>query len=334
MLQCVVFKNYNLYHYMKKEYYDAARIVHDNLRIKSDCFNADGKIVMATQIVAIGDDITSAMCAAWLFYKIRTTYGHCPKMICVGGTGLLSKFVYEKSEASLLAYTMEQLGIRKERIICLKKGKSIYDNILSVSNYSLPDAKTLWCVTQRLSLKVKCLQSQHVPNLESLYYVVDQKFDDVMNLYNGKGICGGEMLYHDLASIRKDCERYGCAFEQNADGVMSEEVCASLQLLEENFRIKQGRRTIKSYFRLLCMFVAVVQRREQIVGDMHKAIRLFALKLRSDKLVGPGDTLLGNWIATATVGYVTGMCDLCTNVDCRHCSGVTFAAPMYPYNLH
>lgn len=197
---------------MKQCYYDAAKLLHETLRIKTNCYDENGKIIRATQIVAIDDDATSALYAALLFYEIRRTYGYSPKMLCVGGKGLMSKHTHQKSEAELLAYVLEKLGIKRQFITCLGEGRNSGDNVLAVAKATAKGEVTLWCVTQRLSLRLERTQAQQAQQLKSYYFVIEEKITEVMKYYNGKWLCGGQMLLHELASILNRCEAYAGTF--------------------------------------------------------------------------------------------------------------------------
>ena len=269
----------------------AAEKIHSELKSKTNCF-IDGKIVKATQIVAIDDDTTSAMWAARMFYEIRRTHGYCPQIICVGGKGLMSKHTHAKSEAELLAHVLKQLGISQKRITILGEGRNTGDNVLSVAKNSKENDITLWCVTQRLSLRLERTQAKQAPELRSYYFVIKQSLEEVMRLYNGKGLGNGEMLYHELASILNRCEAYAGTFQEPLNFMVSEDVRLAAEQLEKNFRLKLPKKTIKSYFQFIRLYFAIKRNKRQIAEDLDKEILKFARKLEADGLVGSDDAIL------------------------------------------
>lgn len=263
---------------------EAAYLVHTTLRFYSNCY-LDGKIVPATQIVAIDDDVTSAMWAAKLFYEIRQTHGFCPTVLCVGGKGLMSKHTHKQSEADLLSYVLQQLGIDKSHIVCLSEGKNSGDNVLAVARYSNVDSVTLWCTTQRLSLRLERTQAQQAPLLKSYYFVIEQNLDDVMRYYNGKGLCGGQMLLHELASILNRCEAYAGTFQKPLDFVVPTAVRDAAKILECNFRLKLPNKNVKSYLQFFQLFFSILTNKQKMKDDLAKALQAFKEKLIAEKLI-------------------------------------------------
>ena len=75
----------------EKKDYQAAVLVHECLRARTDCFGNDGKIVKTAYIVCIDDDPDSAIHAVRLAKQHFAAHGFFPKMLCVGNKGLLSR---------------------------------------------------------------------------------------------------------------------------------------------------------------------------------------------------------------------------------------------------
>lgn len=266
---------------MKQCYYDAAKLLHESLRIKTNCYENE-KIIRATQIVAIDDDATSALYAALLFYEIRRTHGYSPKMLCVGGKGLMSKHTHQKSEAELLAYVLKRLGIEEQYITCLGEGRNSGDNVLAVANATAKGEVTLWCVTQRLSLRLERTQAQQAPQLKSYYFVIEETIAEVMKYYNGKGLCGGQMLLHELASILNRCEAYAGTFQKPLEFEISSEVRAAANLLEKNFRLKLPHKTFKSYLQFIQLYFSILRNKKKMKQNLEREIDCFRIRLRKN----------------------------------------------------
>ena len=82
----------------EKKDYQAAVLVHECLRARTDCFGNDGKIVKTAYIVCIDDDPDSAIHAVRLAKQHFAAHGFFPKMLCVGNKGLLSRWTHKTTE--------------------------------------------------------------------------------------------------------------------------------------------------------------------------------------------------------------------------------------------
>lgn len=282
---------------MKKEFISSAELIHSTLRFHTNCYE-NGKIVRANQLVAIGNDATSAFAVAKVFYEIRKVYGYCPKVLCVGEKGLMSNITHNKSEAKLLAYVLQQLGIDSQIIEIFDNGFYSGENVLAVAHVTPKTATTIWCCTQRLSLRLERTQAQLAPQLRSYYYVVEQTVYDVMKLYNGKGLCHGEMLFHELASILNRCEDYAGSFQKPLDFEVPNEVREAAQVLENNFRLKLSEKTLKSYWQFFKLYIAILFNKKAMKQELNDTIQQVANQLICEELVGPGDTILGKYLKT------------------------------------
>lgn len=269
---------------MKKEFYKSASLLHSALRIETNCYKA-GKIIPATQIVAIDDDITSAMWAAKIFYEIHKEHGYYPIILCVGGKGLISKLTHKKSEAELLSYVLQKLGVEQSKIVILGKGCNCGDNVIAVNEHTEEDANTIWCVTQRLSLRLERTQALQAPSLKSSYFVIEQSIDDVMKVYNGKGFCDGQILLHELASILNRCEAYSGIYQKQLDFKVGAEVKKAAKLLEKNFRLKLPRKNMKSYFQLVQVYFSLLKNKKKMQYDLEKNVLNFAEMLLSEGFI-------------------------------------------------
>lgn len=319
---------------MKKNFYDAAMLVHDALRFQTNCYE-NGMVVRADQLVAIDDDVTSAFAAARIFYEIRMTYGYCPQVLCVGGKGLMSRHTHKKSEAELLAYVLEQLGIHRERITILGEGKNSGDNVKAVAKVTSKDAITIWCCTQRLSLRLERTQAKQAPQVKSYYYVPEQTLEDVMRLYNGKGLCEGEMLMHELASILNRCEAYAGEFQKPLEFEVPDKVRAAARLLEANFRLKLPKKTLKSYWQFIRLYVAIHRNKEAMMKELDEEIQKVAQQLIAERLVGPGDTIRERFLPTKVIGYTPSGWNGLYGLSAEHWGGEPiYAEAEFPYNLH
>lgn len=318
---------------MKKEFLKAAELIHSCLRTETNCYQ-NGTIIPANYIVSIDDDATSALWAAHLFYEIRKTHGYCPTVICVGGKGLMSKHTHQKSEAELLSYVLQKLGIHPSRISVLEKGRNTGDNVLEVAQAVSGDAKVIWCVTQRLSLRLERTQAQQAPEVNSSYFVIEETLEKVMKMYNGKGLCGGQMLLHELASILNRCQAYAGTFQKAIDFPIDDNVFEAAHFLEKKFRLKLPKKNLKSYVQFIQLYFAILKNKTQMQNELEKAIISFAEEMKEQGLVGPGDCILNAWIPTEVVGYEPSFWNGCYGWGCETWGGEAIhAEPVSPYGL-
>lgn len=256
----------------KDKYYQAAQLIHETLRIKSNCFS-NNKIIPAKYLIAIDDDVTSAIWAVKLYNEIFKVHGYKPKIICVGGKGLMSKHTHKMSEAELLAYVCQRLGVPDSDLIILGEGRNSGDNVLAVAKTVPAEIPVIWCVTQRLSLRLERTQAQQAPQIQSSYFVIEESIDKVMKLYNGKGLCHGQMLYHELASILNRCEAYSGTFQKPLEFEISPQVREAAKILEKNFRLKLPGKTFRSYLQFIQLFFAIKANRKKMQKDLEDTLK-------------------------------------------------------------
>ena len=92
------FLNFNKYAMNEKKrelIWHYANLIHENLCLKTDCLDKDGKLVSVKYVACIDDDPKSAVYAAWLYHK-AVSEGQHPQVLCVGGLGLLSAHLKPK----------------------------------------------------------------------------------------------------------------------------------------------------------------------------------------------------------------------------------------------
>lgn len=176
-----------------------ARTILDVLKVNTNCFDFDGKVIRAKFLVAIDDDPTSALYAAQMYHLIFKEHGYHPLVLCVGGLGLLSKPMNGKgiTEGIKLANVSQSFGIEASDIVVLDKGSNTGLNARDIALFQLEYLKkqileitkgqgihddemaarlsainkiTIFCVTERLSWRlertVKFLSHQYKQELK------------------------------------------------------------------------------------------------------------------------------------------------------------------------
>lgn len=261
---------------MKQKFYDAAQLVHSTMCLKSNCF-INNQIINANQIVAIGDDITSALHAAKLYFEIKKTYHCTPRILCVGGNGLLSKYTLKKTEGILLAYVLTSLNIPTENIVIVDNTTNTGENVLAVAKKTQADTTTIWCCTKRMSLRLERTIQKQAPTLISYYYVIEQNIYEVMRYYNCKGFLYGEPLFHELASTLNRCETYAGTYQAPLNIQITDELREAANLLEQNFRLKLPNKNLKTLFQFIRLYFTIIFNKKLMINDIELAIKEFKL---------------------------------------------------------
>lgn len=246
---------------MKKIYLDAAERIYNKYCIKSNHIGSDGKIRQVGYIVCVDDDVTSALWAVYLYYWIRAQYGYCPTILCVGGSGLLSKYTYNKSEAEILAYACMKLGVPEQNIRILPNGKNSGDNVMAVYNHLGPVPEVVWAVTKRLSLRIERTQAKQAPDMKAFYYVIEETFNEACKVSNGRALGKKLMMMQEIASIKYRCEQYAKEGPENFQApvlfVATRRDNKDAALLEKYFRLKLSLHTNSQKLRAVAQFAVL-----------------------------------------------------------------------------
>ncbi len=209
--------------YFTKEDFIDMMLILSVLKVETTCFNADGSVKRLRYVFCVDDDITSAFYAMYIYYLVYTTYNYYPFLVCVGGRGMLSKFTNEKgeSEGMKLKRVCLGLGAREEDITVLDSGTNTGKNCLEVYQFlAKKPGRSCFCLTTRLSKRwertwvflpkqykeVDSYTFEMVNQAGIEYYVPSETADDMLQVYNGKGLASGVMLLGEVASIYNRCK--------------------------------------------------------------------------------------------------------------------------------
>lgn len=257
-----------------------AELVHDFLKIRTNCFIENVKVVAAKYVVCIDDDPWSAVYAAWLFHQMRKQ-GQNPKVLCVGGKGLLSRWLKKKgvkryTEGLRLKEMCMALGVPEDYIIVLDHGTDTGKNIYDIAQALVEDfGDLIFVVTQRLSLRFERsfkkqildavldvmtkkygdgFYKEQIEAPQDYYYVINQDLKKACCWMNGKRVGNCTMMYHELASILDRCDRYKGKFQLPLEFDVPKNVREASERLAKRYRIKLnklGFREIGQYVYLL-----------------------------------------------------------------------------------
>ena len=199
---------------MKQDDFAMAERLHEVLCLPSDCYDENGNLKKFEYVVAIDDDVTSAIYAVRMARQIREIYGFYPTILCVGGKGILSRHLYNKSEAEVLADVCVKLCYPQDLIWTqgLKHGKNTGENIQNVAKVVCASfnhrPSVLFCVTKRQSLRYILTQRKQEPYIDAGWYVIEESMKQACKLMNAKSLCGGEMMVQEVAAILPRCQMY------------------------------------------------------------------------------------------------------------------------------
>ena len=283
--------------FTERDYVDA-EIVLDQLSVKTNCFDKSGKVVNAEYLVCIDDDIASAFYATDMYYQIHQTYGYYPTILCVGGVGPLSKYTNDKgeSEGQKLAHVCKTLGVLSSHIKVLDKGTNTGLNCLDIYNEVANKGWTMiMCVTKRLSLRLKQTfeyldhQYPYQVNQFSLakvvsstfYYVPEKAVEDMMQIYNCKGLCKGVMLFSEIASIYDRTKRYSGELQKPLDFDITREVAGAALRLAKKYPLKINMFCFNGLWQFIWAYCSVLKNKKRIRLEISVVIRKWRSELRN-----------------------------------------------------
>lgn len=274
---------------MKTNVDDVKRVL-EYLKVKSDCFLADGRPVEAKYLVAIDDDITSAFYAMYMYRLIFRHYGYYPRLLCVGGVGPLSKYTNANgvSEGMKQAYVCRRLGAEEMSIVVLDNGTNTGLNLKDIVLEVAKDpAAVVLCLTERLSLRLK-LTLEYLPHQYSeisdqlikqmfekgvYYYVPAQTIEEQMQIYNYKGLANGVMFFSEIASIYDRIERYSGKLQAPLGYELPQDVIDAAHRLGKAYRLKMPGWNLRKLVQFVKAYYAVKSRVDEIAKETDNAIR-------------------------------------------------------------
>lgn len=260
------------------------------LKVKTNCFDENGKPFRAKYLVCIDDDITSAFHAMTLYFMIYQCHGYYPKVLCVGGVGPLSKYTNQNgmSEGMKLAYVCKRLGADESSVLVLDNGTNtglnLKDIVLEVAK---EPGMTFMCLTERLSLRLKqtleYLPHQYPEISEQLmkqmfkngvyYYVPEQRLAEQMNFFNCKGLANGVMYFSEIASIYDRIERYSGTLQAPLDFEVPQEVKDAAHRLAKAYRLKMPGWSLRKLMQFVKAYRAVKDNTCLIADETEEIIR-------------------------------------------------------------
>jgi len=267
--------------------WENAKKVFEFYKQESTCFDKNFNLVVKPKyVVAIDDDMVSAFYAVQIANKAYRQFGFMPRLLFVGGTGMLSKYLNRLddgtvlSEGQKLSMVARQLGNYNGTI--LDEGKNTGANIKEIidylSFYHDSDAPVIFCLTQRLSKRIErtvaysIVQFPDTHPLNAYYYVPGEDLREMCQLYNGKAIAGGLPLLSEAAALYDRMNRYEGVFMARMDKRIDREVVKAGEELVSRYPIRVSRVPLSAPIQFCKMYFGVRNNRQAIADDLQKKI--------------------------------------------------------------
>lgn len=267
--------------------WEAAQKVLDFYKQETTCFDKNGKFVECPlYVVAIDDDAISAFYAVHLAEQVNEQFGYKPKILCVGGVGMLSKYMNRLEDGTVLSeghklwMIVRKLGYNNCAI--LEKGNNTGANIKEIIDYlaqvCASRAPIVFCLPQRLSKRIErtvAFSTKQFPGtlpLRAYYYVPGESMQEMCQLYNGKGIAGGLPLLSETAALYDRMNRYEGVYQEPMDKVIDKSVIAAGEMLVRKFPVRVSRIPLSAPMQFFKMYLGVRNNRKAISDDLHSKI--------------------------------------------------------------
>lgn len=261
--------------------------VFDFYKQETTCLDRSGQLIVQPQyVVAVDDDMLSAFYAVQIVKQTYQQFHIEPKLLCVGGIGMLSKYMNRLDDGMVLSeghklwMVARQLGI--EYSLILDKGNNTGANIKEIIDYlafcHVPDAPVVFCLPQRLS---KCVErtvafsTKQFPNtcpLNAYYYVPGEELRDVCQLYNGRGIAQGLPLLSEAAALYDRMNRYEGIYMAPMDKLIDKEIVKAGEELVNKYPVRVSRFPLSAPIQFCKMYFGVRNNRQAIADDLQEKI--------------------------------------------------------------
>lgn len=273
----------------KSQDWENAQVVFDFFRQETNCFEKGTVLkVKPHYVVAIDDDMVSAFYAATIMKLSKQQFGVYPKLLCVGGFGMLSKHINRLDDGTIISEGMKlrmtALRFGNFPVTVLDNGNNTGDNIKEIIDYLTckhdSEAPIIFCPTQRLSKRLErtvaffVQQFSGTAPLNAYYYVPKENIEEMCQLYNGKALAGGLPLLSEAAAVydRVGTERYANRYMATFDKIIPKRVMKAGMELAERYPIRISRIPLTAPVQFCKMFYAVIKQRKAIAEDLETHI--------------------------------------------------------------
>ena len=265
-----------------------AKIVLDFFKQETTCMDEQGNLVINPRyVVAIDDDPISAAYAVKIAHLARRQYKEFvnPIIICCGGRGMLSKYLnvtpdgIEMSEGEKLAFVARNFAYY-QNVKILDHGNNTGANIKEIIDYLASrhdeNAPIIFCPTQRMSKRLErtvAFSDRQFPGtlpLNAYYYVHGESIEDILQIYNGKGLADGLPLLSEAAALydRTGTGKYDDIYMEPLDIPIPPEVVEAGEYLKKHYPIRVSRLPITAPLQFIKMFWAIQHSKQTVYDDL------------------------------------------------------------------
>ena len=277
-----------------------AEIVSDFFKQETTCLDADKKLLVDPKyVVALGNDAVSSYYAIQIVLKAQRQFGSFPRILFCGGTGPLSKYLNidpegcTTSDGEKLHYVARCISLQlTQEVSILDKTNDLRDNLKELADFVArrndSEAPIIFCPTQRVSKYLErtvAFMPKLFPDtapLNAYYYVPGETLEQVLQLYNGKGLAGGLPLLAELAALydKLGTDRYAEKYMKPMDKPVPPEVKEAGEYLVKNYPIYTSKIPLSAPVQSLKMVSAFNFNKSEIDDDLRqKSARWRCLQL-------------------------------------------------------
>lgn len=257
--------------------------------METTCMDSRGRLLIKPEfVVAIDDDMVSAFYAATIMKQAKSQFGSYPKLLCVGGTGMLSKYMNRLDDGTILSEGMKlrmtALRFGNFPVAVLDRGNNTGANLKEIIDYLADYRKTgapiIFCLTQRLSKRIERtveFSTRQFPGtgaLNAYYYVPGESLEEMCQLYNGKAIAGGLPLLSEVAALydRVGTSRYTNIYMAEYDGMIPKHIIKAGMNLMQKYPLRVSRMPLQAPIQFAKMYFGVIKNRKAIADDLEQKI--------------------------------------------------------------
>jgi hypothetical protein len=271
-----------------RDWEDANKIF-DFFRQETDCLDRQCNLVVNPgYVVAIDDDAVSAYYAAVIMKQAKRQFGKYPKLLCVGGIGMFSKYVNRLedgtsvSEGAKLRMVASRFGNFPTSV--LDRGSNTGANIKEIIDYIASDYGTekpvIFCTTQRLSKRLErtvAYSAQQFPGTQPLnayYYVPGEDIKEVCRFYNGRALADGLPLLSEAAALydRVGTDRYANKYMAEFDKMIPKYIIQAGMRLTERYPLRVSRSILSAPRQYARIYFGLKRHRQDIADDLEQKI--------------------------------------------------------------
>lgn len=267
--------------------WENAQRVFDFFKQETTCMDRFGKLTVCPRyVVAIDDDAISACYAVYIANLTYKQYHVKPTILCVGGTGMYSKYINRTkdgtvlSEGHKLSMVVHQLGSFYTTVLSNgnNTGANLKEIIDHLALYDAAREPIIFCLTQRLSKRIErtvAYSTKQFPNtypLNAYYYVPGETLQEMCQMYNGRAIAEGLPLLSEAAALYDRMNRYAGRYMAEMDKRMEKDVVKAGEELVNKYPIRVSRLPITAPLQFCKVYFGVKKHRQEIAADIQRKI--------------------------------------------------------------